>query len=60
AQGEEPPPGGEVSSGAGSSSGRGFGISLPDPRTWVMVLSGLALLAVYGGYSWWRRRKKAA
>ena len=48
------------SDGGSSSSGRGGGFSLPDPRAWVMVVSGLALLAVYGGYSYWRRRRRAA
>ena len=61
AQGEAPPPsGGSVGAPAPSSGGGGGGrFSLPDPRAWVMVLSGLALLAVYGGYSYWRRRRQA-
>lgn len=58
----KPGSGGSSSSSSSGSSGRsrGGGRSLPDPQTWLLMLSGLGLLGVYGGYSYWRRNRKTA
>lgn len=47
----------EAASSSGSGRSRGGGRSLPDPQTWLLVISGLALLGVCGGFSLWRRRE---